>query len=101
MEKQIERIKEKEKALEKLEELNNKLADIVKELKSYKKDYDKVSDYYGSEEYMKDIEADSNNKLPEDLKRAILSEDEAYNALGETYYQMLDIMEIAFKYIKH
>lgn len=101
MEKQIERIKENEKALERLEELNSKLEGIIKELENYKKDYDKVSNYYSSKEYMKDVEADNKNKLPEDLKRGILSEDEAYNALGETYYQMLDIMEIAFKYIKH
>lgn len=43
--------------------------------------------YYESDTWRKDFDADSNGKLPADLKRGVLSEDGIYNLL--TDYQRL------------
>ena len=42
-----------------------------------------VSDYYGSDEWLEDLEADENRLLPKDLKRGVLSEDGIYNMLED------------------
>ncbi len=42
-----------------------------------------VSDYYGSDEWLEDLEADENGLLPSDLKRGVLSEDGIYNMLED------------------
>lgn len=54
-----------------------------------------VSDYYGSDEWLEDLEADENGLLPSDLKRGVLSEDGIYNMLednDELKIQMLRIL---------
>ena len=42
-----------------------------------------ISDYYGSDEWLEDLEADENGLLPSDLKRGVLSEDGIYNMLED------------------
>ena len=42
-----------------------------------------LSEYYGSELWMRDLEDDEAGKLPRDLKRGVLSEDGIYDLIQE------------------
>ena len=76
---QIERIKWME------QRFNNALAAIKDEsaasLKAIKEDVAELSKYYGSELWQQDFAADEAGKLPQDLKRGVLSEDGIWNLL--------------------
>ena len=76
---QIERIKWME------QRFNNALAAIKDEsaasLKAIKKDVAELSKYYGSELWQQDFAADEAGKLPQGLKRGVLSEDGIWNLL--------------------
>ena len=50
-----------------------------------------LSLYYGSEQWRKDFQDDEAGKLPEDLKRGVLSEDAVYNLLSDNR-EILDDM---------
>ena len=78
---QIERIKRMEEISERsslaIQNLTAALTDyekIVKELK-------KLSDYYGSANWVRDYEDDEKGKFPADMKRGVLSEDGIYDIL--------------------
>ena len=47
------------------------------------KAYQKLSDYYGSTQWMQDYEDDEAGKFPMDLKRGVLSEDAVYDLFTE------------------
>ena len=50
-----------------------------------------LSDYYGSAEWRKDFADDEAGRLPENLKRGVLSEDTIWNALQE-YHEIQKII---------
>ncbi len=61
---------------------------VVKALHEALREYVKVrpklrelEEYYSSEEWRKDFEDDEAGRLPDDLKRGVLSEDGIYNVL--------------------
>ena len=78
---QIERIKWMENRF------NNALAAIkdgsADSLKAIKEDIAELSKYYGSELWKLDFAADEAGKLPQDLKRGVLSEDGIWNLLSD------------------
>ena len=79
--------------LERIEYMENILdgaASAVAELRTALERYvgltdrlEELSEYYGSELWMADFEADEAGLLPEDLKRGVLSEDAVYTLLEE------------------
>lgn len=74
------------------------VSSLIEALSKYDRALEKlkeVSDYYGSDEWLEDLEADENGLLPSDLKRGVLSEDGIYNMLednDELKIQMLRIL---------
>ena len=78
---QIERIKWME------QRFNHALAAIkdgsAVSLKAIKEDVAELSKYYGSELWKLDFAADEAGKLPQDLKRWVLSEDGIWNLLSD------------------
>ncbi len=55
-------------------------------LKSYREVQDllrKLAEYYAGDEWRKDFEDDESGKLPQNLKRGVLSEDGIYNLLSD------------------
>ena len=77
--KQIERIEKMEKlmddsilAIRELEKSFNRYLRAQKKI-------DELSDYYFSRQWRKDYEDDEKGKLPQELKRGVLSEDGLYN----------------------
>ena len=53
-----------------------------------------IEDYYYGEEWRKDFEDDEAGKLPQNLKRGVLSEDAIYNLLDENKELLADISSI-------
>ena len=78
---QIERIKWME------QRFNHALAAIkdgsAVSLKAIKEDVAELSKYYGSDLWKQDFAADEAGKLPQDLKRGVLSEDGIWNLLAD------------------
>ena len=54
-----------------------------------------ISDYYGSPEWYEDREADERGELPDDLSRAVLGEDLAYDLLVDARETALQAIEVA------
>ncbi len=77
----IQRITEMEARLDASREAVDRMAAALDEYEAAQAAYKKLSDYYGSEQWIKDFEADEAGKLPADLKRGVLSEDAAYDLI--------------------
>lgn len=80
---QISRIKEMEENLDAAAEVIRKLSDALAEYEEIQTRYLALEDYYGSSLWMEDFEDDEAGKLPDDLKRGVLSEDAVYDLLTE------------------
>jgi hypothetical protein len=79
----IERIKEMEKCLDEASEAIRELSDALTKYEWARDKYYKLQDYYDSELWMQDFEADEAGLLPPGLKRGVLSEDAVYDLLSE------------------
>ena len=92
---QIERIKQMEEYLDSSAAAVEKLGAALEEYESVQSQYKKLSDYYGSIRWMKDLEADEAGKLPKDLKRGVLSEDAVYDLIIENRELVIRMMKLA------
>ena len=79
----IQRITEMESYLDASQEAVRKLSEVLSEYEDIQTCLKKLGDYYESNQWMKDYEADEAGKLPKDLKRGVLSEDAVYDLLTE------------------
>ena len=98
--KQVQRIETMEANMN---EVNAVLAETIKATKKLKrvmKKYDAVSKYYGSQDWFDDAQAHSAGKLPEDLACGVLSEDLAYNMIGDMYQYALSQLEFVTNFLK-
>ena len=57
--------------------------------------------YLGSDAWFADCEADMMGRLPHDLKRGVLSEDGAFNALADNFDTAIALLEAATKALKN
>ena len=83
----IERITNMESLFDKSEEVVKRLEAALEDFAKLEHDIAKLEAYYNSPQWRKDFEADEAGKLPQDLKRGVLSEDGIYDLL--TDYQCL------------
>ena len=79
--KQIQRIQEMEACLDRAAAAITDFDRALEDFEGVQKDYQRLSDYYGSDLWMKDYEADEKGKLPPALKRGVLSEDTVYDLI--------------------
>ena len=91
----IERIKQMEKCLDVSAQAAAKLSAALDEYEAAQKQYKKLSDYYGSAQWMRDHEADEAGKLPRDLKRGVLSEDAVYDLIIENRELVIRMLKLA------
>lgn len=85
--KTIERIKTMEEKYDRALSTVSQLDKALEDFENTIPEIEELLDYYQSDLWRKDYEADEMGKLPADLKRGILSEDGIYNLL--TDYQRL------------
>ena len=91
MDKRIERIKEMEERLDRVTEWLKAAGQKVKasgdsqypDDREIKEDIRLLDEYYKSESWRNDFEADEKGELPGTLNRGVLSEDAIYNVLTE------------------
>jgi hypothetical protein len=80
---QIDRITRMEALLDKSKEVVKRLDQTLEDFAELESDIAELEAYYTSPQWRKDYEADEDGKLPKDLKRGVLSEDEIWNVLGD------------------
>lgn len=80
---QIKRIEEMEANLDRTREAVDRLAEALDEYEDVQSDLRELLDYYDSDLWMNDFEDDEEGKLPEDLKRGVLSEDAVYDLIAD------------------
>ena len=97
---QTDRIKMMEEYLDNSSAAVEGLSKALDEYEAVQKQYRKLSDYYSSERWLKDFEADEAGKLPADLKRGVLSEDAVYDLVIENRDLVVRMMKIAAKAIE-
>jgi hypothetical protein len=80
---QTERIKEMEQRMNRASVAMMELSAALDKLEAVKDDVEKLNEYYGSSEWKKDYDDDSAGRLPEGLRRGVLSEDGLWNLLSD------------------
>ena len=91
----IDRIQQNERRLDAIEAAASALAEALDSYEAAQEAVRELEAYYTSDEWTSDLDADRAGELPSDLKRGVLSEDAAYDALTENRelaVRMLDIV---------
>ena len=90
----IERIREMEERMDRIKAWTEAMGPMLGALTSVQADIRALSDYYESDLWRKDFEADEAGALPADMKRGVLSEDGLYDLLGEAEELLRKLREI-------
>lgn len=98
--KEVERIETMEANMNEVSAVLAETIKATKKLKRVMKKYDAVSKYYSSQDWFDDAQAHNDGKLPEDLNCGVLSEDLAYNMIGDMYYYALSQLEFVTNFLK-
>jgi hypothetical protein len=80
---QIERIRHYEKLLDRVALAESEFENALENFRAALEPMRELDAYYGSEEWRQDLADDEAGKLPADLKRGVLSEDAAYDAVTD------------------
>ena len=83
MTEQIKRIQYMEQLLDESKKILQEYSQALEAYRNIQTSIQELSNYYTGTEWREDYEADCAGKLPEDLKRGVLSEDALYNLLEE------------------
>ena len=98
---QVERIAYMEKRLDAVNAANDTFEQALEAYARAQAAVWELAEYYDSDTWLADFEADSQGKLPADLKRGVLSEDGAYNALMDNHDLALSMIEIATEILRN
>lgn len=99
MKKNIERINEMEKILNKQEKFVKEMEEILKKYEMNFKDFVKLRTYYYSDEYEEDLKLDEEGKL-DDIDRGVLSEDSIYDLMSDYFSTGLRMIELGTDTLK-
>ena len=86
---------------EKYGKLIEKINTILDELEENREDYDKLVEYYYSEQFRKDYDDSNEGKIDSSINQGILTEDAIYDLMGDDYYLALRFLDLANKMIQH
>lgn len=92
---QIERVSHMEAALVRLNDAVTTVEDALDTYEQLWDDYCALDSYYSGKAWWEDLDADNQGLLPDDLPRGVLSEDAAYDALGNAEALRQRLKEIA------
>lgn len=93
-------IQEMEKILGEHAAVLERMDKALSEFEEHQKQYAKLSDYYGSAEYMQDLERYEAGEIPEEGVAAVFSEDPVFDLIGENFEMALRMIEFAVKVIR-
>ena len=97
----IERIQAMEAILDEAGDAVEALANALEDYAAIQGKIRKLSAYYGGEHWYTDLDADTQGKLPEDLKRGVLSEDLVFDVLTGNRDNAVRMLEIATDILKN
>ena len=80
---QAERITYMEQILDEAAEAVSSLSEALEKYSAVQDKLQELAAYYSSEQWRQDFDDDSAGKIPQDLKRSVLSEDAVYNLLAD------------------
>lgn len=90
-----EKIKEMEIILDTYREKVDRMNEMLDSFEEYHHDYQKLMEYYGSQEYMDDINDANKGLIPSDIKCGVLSEDAVWDLIGDNYEVAIKMLEVA------
>ena len=96
----IERIRAMEALLDETADAVENLANALEDYAAAQAKIQKLGKYYGSENWYADLDADQAGRLPEDLKRGVLSEDLIYDVLTGNRDNALRMLELGTEIMK-
>lgn len=91
----IQRIETMERYLDASAEAIRALGEALDRYESARAGLSRIRRYYESGLWLRDFEADEAGKLPEGLKRGVLSEDAVYNLLAEDRALTVQMLELS------
>ena len=91
---QIERIRAMEARLDASEKAIRELSEALSVFEEVQPLYRELSDYYGSDLWMGDYEADEAGRLPRDLKRGVLAQDAIYDLITENRELLVRMLKL-------
>lgn len=91
----IERITAMERALNEGRNATDQMQEAIAALVDATDSISALSAYYGSNDWYDDRRADERGKLPENLARGVLTEDEPYEVLVDAREAALGMLEVA------
>ena len=80
---QTKRIKQMERRMNRASKAIKNLSEALDKYKEVQKDIAALSNYYGSDDWRQDFLDDESGRLPQDMKRGVLSEDGIWNLLSD------------------
>lgn len=89
-----------EEILDKHTEILEKLNKVLNEFVENQAEYNKVKEYYISEQFREDLDKSNRGEFPKDLKCGVLSEDAIFDMIGDNYQTAIYMLEVATKVIK-
>ena len=75
----------------------DRLSSAIDQYEAAQKKYFELEEYYCSRQWRKDFEDDEAGRLPEDLKRGVLSEDAVYDLITEHSDLILRMNRVAVR----
>ena len=91
---QLERITKMEKYLDEAREILRTYSESLRKYREIQPKLRELAEYYYGEDWRKDFADDSEGRLPNDLKRGVLSEDALYNLLNENTELQSETLEV-------
>ena len=92
---QIERITYMEQILDEATEAVSSLSEALEKYSAVQDKLQELVAYYSSEQWRQDFDDDSAGKIPQNLKRGVLSEDAVYNLLADISVLKGQLKELA------
>ena len=89
-----------ENILNESEKIISELEAVLDRLESNEGAYWELKEYYGSEEYLKDVDISDNTKEYDDIACGVLSEDGVYNLITDTHWASIRMLELATRLLK-
>ncbi|MBQ9987049.1 MAG: DUF4298 domain-containing protein [Erysipelotrichales bacterium] len=99
---QLERIKHMEDILDRSKQVIFELEEALGKYKDICKEIQELETYYEGPLWRKDYEDDEAGKIPQDMKRGVLSEDAVYNLISyheELIEELASVVEEAYSKI--
>ena len=91
---QLERITEMERRLDASAAALRTLSEALEQYRAVEPDLKALFDYYFSPQWLQDFDDDAAGKLPQELKRGVLSEDAVYDLLTEQQRIMQELQAL-------